>query len=86
MALAQDAIDFAAALALKTFAVAGHDWGARVAYTLAALYPERVTVIVALAFGYEPRGMFTLPPFSQARRSWYQWFMTLDVGADAVRS
>ena len=85
-ALAQDAIDFADALGLKTFAVAGHDWGARVAYTLAGLFPERVTAIVALALAYQPKGAFTLPPFSQARRFWYQWFMTMDAGAAAVRA
>jgi pimeloyl-ACP methyl ester carboxylesterase len=86
VALAQDAIDLADALGLERFAVVGHDWGARVAYTLAALFPERVTRIVAISLAYQPRGAFTLPPFSQARRFWYQWFMTLDAGAEAVRA
>ena len=49
VALAQDAIDLADALGLETFAVAGHDWGARTAYFLAALFPERVTRIAALS-------------------------------------
>src|ERR1700733_7189341 len=35
-ALAQDAIDLADALNLDRFLVGGHDWGARVGYTLAA--------------------------------------------------
>jgi pimeloyl-ACP methyl ester carboxylesterase len=86
VALAQDAIDLANALRLERFAVVGHDWGARAAYTLAALFPERVTRIVGIALAYQPRGSFTLPPFSQARRFWYQWFMTLDGGADAMRA
>ena len=86
VALAQDAIDLADALRLERFAVVGHDWGARVAYTLAALFPERVTRIVGIALAYQPRGAFTLPPFSQARRFWYQWFLTLDAGADAMRA
>jgi pimeloyl-ACP methyl ester carboxylesterase len=85
VALAQDAIDFADALGLERFAVAGHDWGARAAYTLAALFPGRVSRLAALALAYQPRGAFTLPPFSQARLFWYQWFMTLDAGARAVR-
>src|ERR1700712_2466272 len=34
VALAQDVIDLADHLQLDTFAVAGHDWGARAAYTL----------------------------------------------------
>ena len=86
VALAQDAVDLADALSLERFAVVGHDWGARAAYTLAALYPERVTRIVGIALAYQPRGAFTLPPFSQARRFWYQWFLTLDAGADAMRA
>jgi pimeloyl-ACP methyl ester carboxylesterase len=86
VALAQDAIDFADAQGLTTFAVAGHDWGARAAYTLAALFPHRVTHIVGIALAYQPRGVFELPPFPQARRFWYQWYMNLDQGAGAVRA
>jgi pimeloyl-ACP methyl ester carboxylesterase len=86
IALAQDAIDFADALGLESFAVAGHDWGARTAYTLAALFPERVTHVIGIALAYQPRGEFKLPPFSQARRFWYQWYLTLDQGAEAVRA
>ncbi len=85
VALAQDAIDLADALGLKNFAVVGHDWGARVAYILAALFPERVTAIAALALAYQPRGQFSVPSFEQSRRSWYQWFMCTDAGAEAVR-
>jgi pimeloyl-ACP methyl ester carboxylesterase len=83
--LAQDALDLADRLGWDRFAVVGHDWGARIAYSLAALFPERVTRIVALALAYQPRGAFELPSLSQARRFWYQWFMTLDQGAAAVR-
>jgi pimeloyl-ACP methyl ester carboxylesterase len=56
-------------LKLDTFAVAGHDWGARAAYILGALFPERVTRIVGVALAYQPRGALTLPPFSQASGS-----------------
>jgi pimeloyl-ACP methyl ester carboxylesterase len=86
VALAQDAIDLADALGIQDFAVVGHDWGARAAYTLAALFPERITRIVGIALAFQPRGQFKLPPFHQARRFWYQWFMTLDQGAAAVRA
>ena len=85
MALAQDAIDLADRLSLDRFAVIGHDWGARVAYTLATLFPERITSIAALALAYQPRGVFDLPGFAQSRSFWYQWFMCLDRGAEAVR-
>jgi pimeloyl-ACP methyl ester carboxylesterase len=86
VALAQDVIDLADALGIQTFGVVGHDWGARAAYTLAALFPERVTGVVGIALAFQPRGEFKLPSFSQARRFWYQWFMSLDQGAEAVRA
>jgi pimeloyl-ACP methyl ester carboxylesterase len=85
IALAQDAIDLADALGIESFAVVGHDWGARAAYTLAALFPTRISRIVAIALAFQPRAQFELPEFPQARRFWYQWFMTLDQGAAAVR-
>jgi pimeloyl-ACP methyl ester carboxylesterase len=49
VALVQDAIDLADRLGIERFAVAGHDWGARIAYLLAALFPERITSIAALS-------------------------------------
>jgi pimeloyl-ACP methyl ester carboxylesterase len=83
-ALAQDALDLMDALGVKRFSVVGHDWGARAAYALAAIAPERVETITALSLGYSPRGAFPIPPFEQSRAWWYQWFMAVDVGADAV--
>ena len=85
VAMAQDAIDLANALRLDRFAVVGHDWGARAAYTMAALFPERLTAVAGLALGYQPRGRFVLPDFAQSRRFWYQWFQCIDAGAEAVR-
>jgi pimeloyl-ACP methyl ester carboxylesterase len=85
VALAQDAVDLADALGLQRFAVAGHDWGARAAYTLAALFPERVSAVAALALAYQPRGLFAVPLFEQSRRFWYQWFLCVDGGAERVR-
>jgi pimeloyl-ACP methyl ester carboxylesterase len=85
VALAQDAVDLANALGLERFAVVGHDWGARAAYTLAALFPERVTALAALALAYQPHGVFTVPSFEQSRRFWYQWFLCVDGGAERMR-
>jgi pimeloyl-ACP methyl ester carboxylesterase len=84
VALAGDALDLLDALGLDRVPVAGHDWGARVAYTLTAVAPERVSAIAALALPYQPRGAFTIPAFGQARAFWYQWLMYLDAGAQAV--
>lgn len=86
VALAQDAVDLATALNLDHFAVVGHDWGARVAYILAALFPERVPAIAALALAFQPRGKFEIPSFEQSRRFWYQWFLCTDAGAQAFRN
>jgi pimeloyl-ACP methyl ester carboxylesterase len=86
VALAQDAVDLADALGLGQFAVVGHDWGARAAYTLAALFPERVTSVTAMALAYQPRGVFKVPSFEQSRRFWYQWLMCVDGGAEKVRA
>jgi pimeloyl-ACP methyl ester carboxylesterase len=85
VALAQDAIDLLDALHLDRVAVVGHDWGARAAYTLAALFPERITAMVTLALAFQPWGRFTLPDFAQSRQFWYQWFMCTAAGAEAVR-
>jgi len=85
VALAEDAIDLADALGLDRFAVVGHDWGARAAYTISALFPDRVSAVIALALGYQPRGMFNIPDFAQSRRFWYQWLLCIDGGAEAVR-
>jgi len=85
VALAQDAIDLADALNIDRFAVIGHDWGARAAYTMAALFPERLTALAALALPYQPGGIFRVPDFEQSRRFWYQWFQCTDGGSEMVR-
>jgi len=86
LAIAQDAVDLADRLELDRFAIVGHDWGARAAYTVAALFPERVTSVTALALAYQPRGLFTIPSFDQARRFWYQWFLCIEGGAAKVEA
>jgi pimeloyl-ACP methyl ester carboxylesterase len=86
VALVQDAIDLADHLGWTKFSLVGHDWGARIAYTLAALFPARVSTISALALSYSPGGRFPTPTFEQSRHWWYQWFMTTDRGAEAVRA
>lgn len=58
-ALAQDLIDFADALGIERFAVAGFDWGNRAANIAAILYPDRVSAIVAMG-GYSVQN--TLEP------------------------
>src|SRR6266536_1289897 len=67
VALAHDAIELMDLLGITRFAVAGHDWGARAAYTLAALFPDRVVAAAALALPHQPGGLFTTPSFAQSR-------------------
>lgn len=84
-ALAQDVLDLVDGLGLDRFAVVGHDWGARTAFTLAAVAAHRLTALAALALAYQPRGAFRMPvSFSQARLFWYQWLMYVDAGAAAI--
>jgi pimeloyl-ACP methyl ester carboxylesterase len=83
VAMAQDALDLADALKLDRFVVVGHDWGARIAYALAILAPERVTKIAAMSVGWQP-GALPTPNFEQSRTYWYQWFMSTERGAQAV--
>jgi pimeloyl-ACP methyl ester carboxylesterase len=84
VAMAQDAIDLADALGLTRFAVVGHDWGARIAYVLAAAFPDRVTRIAAMSVGWQP-GELATPSLEQVRKYWYQWFMATKRGREAVR-
>jgi pimeloyl-ACP methyl ester carboxylesterase len=85
VAMAQDALDFMSAISVERFAVVGHDWGARVAYILAALFPERVTHCAAMSVAWTP-GQMQTPPLEQARAFWYQWFMATQRGAQLVRN
>lgn len=85
VAMAQDALDLADALGIDRFAVIGHDWGARIAYILAALFPDRITHCVALSVGWTPGEMQT-PRLLQAKAFWYQWFMATRAGATFVRN
>lgn len=85
LVLAQDAIDLLDGLDIERCSVVGHDWGGRAAYNLAALVPDRLDMIAALAIGYAPNGRFATPAFDQARRWWYQWYMNHDGGAEKVR-
>jgi pimeloyl-ACP methyl ester carboxylesterase len=84
-ALVRDALDLMDGLGIDDFHVIGHDWGARTAYALAAVAPERIRSVSALSLAYSPRGKFNVPPFIQSRAWWYQWFMSIDRGADAIR-
>jgi pimeloyl-ACP methyl ester carboxylesterase len=85
VAMAQDAIDLADVLGLEKFAVMGHDWGARIAYVLAIVVPQRVQRVVTASVGWQP-GELPIPSFWQARAHWYQWFLATKRGRQMVQS
>src|SRR6266436_7479641 len=81
-AIGQDVVDFADALRLPRFAVAGYDWGGRAACITAALHPERVRAAVLIG-GYAIQD--TLGPPQPAapdreRALWYQWYFNTERG------
>jgi len=83
-AIGQDVIDFADALRLQRFAVAGYDWGGRAAAIAAALHPDRVRATVLIG-GYTVQNTVALPqqpggsPEAEARL-WYQWYFNTERG------
>jgi len=81
-AIGQDVIDFADALKLDRFAVAGFDWGGRAAGITAALHPERVRAAVLIG-GYTIQNTIapSRPGSPEAEaRVWYQWYFNTERG------
>jgi len=81
-AIGQDLIDFADALKLPRFAVAGYDWGGRAACVAAALHPNRVRAAVLIG-GYTIQNTVApqQPAVPEAERAlWYQWYFNTERG------
>jgi len=81
-AIGQDVIDFADALRLPRFAVAGYDWGCRASCIAAALHPDRVRAAVLIG-GYTIQDTISSPqPLSPERERalWYQWYFNTERG------
>ena len=85
VALGQDVLELADAMKLQTFAVVGHDWGARAAYIASGLAPERITHCVALSVGWGTNDPAQRLPLKQVQNYWYHWYMGLERGAALVR-
>src|ERR1700730_11057958 len=85
-AIGQDVIDFADALGLSRFVVAGFDWGGRAACVASALHPDRVRAAVLIG-GYLIQN--TVTPARAAspeavRRLWYQWYFNTEAGRQGL--
>jgi pimeloyl-ACP methyl ester carboxylesterase len=84
-ALTQDVLDLADALNIKKFLLVGHDWGARTAYSVAVLAPQRLTHLVTLSTPYLMfQGKRESP--EQVHAYWYQWYFNTERGRRAFES
>jgi len=83
--LAMDMVALLDALGIGKVAVVGHDWGSNIAEAMAVGWPDRIERIAMLSTPPRLGGMPT-PPFEQAQRYWYHWFMATERGAQAVRA
>lgn len=64
------------ALGIDQTSVVGHDWGAAVAWGLAACFPNRVTRLVAMSVGCPgTSGLWTI---EQRERAWYYCFFQFE--------
>ena len=82
-----DAIDFMDALKIDKAIVAGFDWGARIAATLAALWPERFTALVSVSgylIGSQDVNKKPLPPKAELQW-WYQYYFATPRGEEGYR-
>ena len=87
-AIGQDLIDFADALRLQRFAVAGYDWGGRAACIAAALHRDRVRAALIIG-GYSIQD--TIRPARPAapeieRAFWYQWYFNTERGRAGLQA
>ncbi len=85
-AIAQDVVDFADALRLPRFVVAGYDWGGRAAAITAVLHPERVRGLILMS-GYPIQntvGPFRPGPPEAEARLWYQWYFNTERGREGL--
>lgn len=63
--LIRDYLGLLDALGEETAVIVGHDWGAPMAWTSAALHPERYRAVVGMSVPYLPRG--PMPPLEMMK-------------------
>ena len=83
--LALDVLAIADTLGQRQFRVAGHDWGAAVAWALALRWPERITRLTILNVPHPLVMMQHLRhDFGQLLRSWYMLFFQAPILPEAL--
>lgn len=77
--LARDIAELIKALGEENAIVAGHDWGAAVAWVVAALFPNAVKKLAILNVPHpsEMKNAFAKFNLAQWKRSWYMFFFQL---------
>ena len=81
-ALAADVVALMDALKIERATLAGYDWGARSAASVAALWPERVKALVSVSgylIGSQKAGKKPLPPAAELQW-WYQYYFATERG------
>ena len=74
-----DVVGIVGAMGLDDVRLVGHDWGAALAWLLAAYHSDRVERLAALSVG-APGGR--PPDIEQRRRSWYMYFFQFEGAAE----
>jgi pimeloyl-ACP methyl ester carboxylesterase len=84
-ALVTDVVGVLDALGVERADVAGHDWGASLAWVLAMFVPDRVSRLAAVSVGH-PRA-YAAAGLEQWRASWYMlWFQFPGVAERELRA
>ncbi len=83
-ALADDVLMLQESLSINRATWVGHDWGARTAYAAAALRPDCLCAVVALASEYVSYRNTGELPHGQERDYWYQWFFHTPQGEQSL--
>lgn len=76
-ALVDDVVALITAIGVGPVHVVGHDWGAAVAWSLAAAHPEQVRTLTSVSVPHPQAMMASLRTLDQLRRSWYMGFFWL---------
>lgn len=83
--LVADALGLIRELELGRPFVVGHDWGADIAYGVAAARPAEITAVVAMATPHDSAlGPNRLASFEQLRRSFYEWLFQVPEFSDHI--
>ncbi len=83
-ALVQDAIALLEQFSDEPAILIGHDWGAAVAYGVAAAAPERVSQLVTMAVPHGGLNKAFVRNRTQLKRSWYMFFFQNPLAEAAV--